>query len=291
MISDGVTISMRHSRLNAGGTSANFGGMSNRTQSLRGFSVVVTRPAGQSARLRELVEVRGGTAVLLPLMTIESVVNPVLPDVDRARICAFIFVSVNAVRLGLNVVRPLLPAGGAIIGIGPATVAALRTAGQMPLAMPDIDASSEGWLTTPALSPTTVAGRVVVIVRGRGGRDLLTHTLQTRGADVEHVEVYQRVPNPLAVGATLTAADVAQPDVVVLTSVEGVEHLEHLLAAQGMERLLAVPVAALSARIAQRARELGYTGRMEVADDASDAGLLRAIERLVAGGRAAAGSP
>jgi hypothetical protein len=29
---------------------------------------------------------------------------------------------------------------------------------------------------------------------------------------------------------------------------------------------------------------------MEVADDASDAGLLRAIERLVAGGRVAAGS-
>ncbi len=265
--------------------------MANRTLPLRGISVVVTRPAGQSARLRELVEVRGGTAVLLPLMTIEPVVNPALPDVDRARICAVIFVSVNAVRLGLNVVRPLLPAGGAIIGVGPATVAALRTAGQMPLAMPDIDASSEGWLTTPALSPAAVAGRVVVIVRGRGGRDLLTHTLQTRGADVEHVEVYQRVPNPLAVGATLTASDVTHPDVVVLTSVEAAEHLEHLLAAQGLQSLLAVPVAALSERIAQRARELGYTGRMELADETSDAGLLRAIERLVAGAPAPAGSP
>lgn len=262
--------------------------MPNRTPTLRGISVVVTRPAGQSARLRELIEVRGGTAVLLPLMTIEPVVNPALPNVERERVCAVIFVSVNAVRLGLRIVRPLLPAGGAIIGVGPATVAALRTAGQMPVAMPDIDASSEGWLTTPALAAAAVAGRVAVIVRGRGGRDLLTQTLRERGAQVEHVEVYQRVPNPIAVGATLTASDVERPDVVVLTSAEAAEHLAHLLVAQGLDGLLAVPVAALSARIAQRARELGYSGRVEIAAEASDAGLLRAIERLVAAAPAAA---
>lgn len=259
--------------------------MSSRTLTLRGISVVVTRPAGQSARLRELIEVRGGTAVLLPLMTIEPVVNPVLPEVERERICAVIFVSVNAVRLGLRVVRPLLPAGGAVIGVGPATVAALRTAGQMPMAMPDIEANSEGWLTTSALAAAAVAGRVVVIVRGRGGRDLLTQTLRERGAEVEHVEVYRRVPNPIAVGATLMASDVARPDVVVLTSVEAAEHLAHLLDAQGLNGLLAVPVAALSARIAQRARELGYSGRVDIAEEASDAGLLRAIERLVAARR------
>jgi len=261
--------------------------MPNRTPTLRGISVVVTRPAGQSARLRELIEVRGGTAVLLPLMTIEPVVNPALPNVERERVCAVIFVSVNAVRLGLRIVRPLLPAGGAIIGVGPATVAALRTAGQMPVAMPDIDASSEGWLTTPALAAAAVADRVAVIVRGRGGRDLLTQTLRERGAQVEHVEVYQRVPNPIAVGATLTASDVERPDVVVLTSAEAAEHLAHLLVAQGLDGLLAVPVAALSARIAQRARELGYSGRVEIAAEASDAGLLRAIERLVAAAPAA----
>lgn len=255
--------------------------MSNRTLTLRGISVVVTRPAGQSARLRELIELHGGVPILLPLMTIEPVANPVLPEVESARICAVIFVSVNAVRLGLKVVRPLLPAGGVIIGVGPATVAALRAAGQMPLAMPDIDASSEGWLTTAALSATAVAGRVVVIVRGRGGRDLLAQTLRERGAEVEHVEVYQRIPKPLAIGATLMAADVDRPDVLVLTSAEATEHLAHLLEAQGLRELLAVPIAALSARIADRARELGYSGRVEIAEEASDAGMLRAIERLV----------
>lgn len=265
--------------------------MPNRTPTLRGISVVVTRPAGQSARLRELIEVRGGTAVLLPLMTIEPVVNPALPNVERERICAVIFVSVNAVRLGLKVVRPLLPAGGAIIGVGPSTVAALRTAGQMPMAMPDIDASSEGWLTTAALSATAVAGRVVVIVRGHGGRDLLAHTLHDRGAEVEYVEVYRRVPKPVAVGATLMAADVERPDVLVLTSAEAAEHLGHLLDAQGLRELLAVPVAALSARIADRALNLGYSGRVEIAEEASDTGLLLAIERLVTASPATAGGP
>lgn len=265
--------------------------MPDRTPKLRGISVVVTRPAGQSARLREMIEVRGGTAVLLPLMTIEPVINPELPNVERERICAVIFVSVNAVRLGLKAVRTLLPAGGAIIGVGPATVAALRAAGQMPMAMPDIDANSEGWLTTTVLSAVAVAGRVVVIVRGRGGRDLLARTLRDRGAEVEHVEVYHRVPKPIAVGATLMAADVERPDVLVLTSAEAAEHLAHLLDAQGLQGLLAVPVAALSARIADRARELGYGGRVEIAEEASDAGLLQAIERLATASPGAADGP
>ena len=101
-----------------------------------------------------------------------------------------IFVSTNAVEFGLA------HAGTAhIAAIGPATAAALQAAGR------DVDIraakgyDSEALLATPDFQD--VGDKIVRIIRGNGGRELLGNTLRERGASIEYLATYDRqLPQP-----------------------------------------------------------------------------------------------
>jgi uroporphyrinogen-III synthase len=168
-----------------------------------------------------------------------------------------------------------------VIGVGNATAADLCVGGAHPLTVPtELQGSSEGLLQLPQLAEQAVRGRAVVIVRGQGGRELLGETLRKRGADVQYLEVYRRVPTHADIGAAMTAAGVSQPDVIVVTSIQSTEELIRLIEEQRKVEWRSLPVAALSARIAARAEALGFTGGVAVAPEMSDAGLLAAIQQL-----------
>ena len=99
-----------------------------------------------------------------------------------------IFVSANAVRFGADMLdqrRDLK-----VAAVGQATAAALNAAGYRVSLMPSEGADSEALLAMPQLAH--MAGQRVLIVRGTGGRELLSEVLTARGAQVQYAEVYTR---------------------------------------------------------------------------------------------------
>jgi uroporphyrinogen-III synthase len=107
-----------------------------------------------------------------------------LPTPDIA-----IFVSSNAVRFGLQ----YIPANGVrIAAIGPATRASLEAEGRTVDIYPAGGFDSEHLLQNPEL--LQVAGKTVRIVRADSGRELLATTLRERGAHVDYLSAYRRIP-------------------------------------------------------------------------------------------------
>ena len=184
-------------------------------QSLRGVGVLVTRPQRQADDLVQAIESQRGDAIRFPVIEARPLAQADVsatagtlqtPDI-------VIFVSVNAVRFGLD------HAGDADIAVvGPTTAREVAQRGrEVSIRSPD-GFNSEQLLETAELQD--VAGKVVRIIRGNGGRGLLASTLRERGATVEYLEVYRRdLPDhePSAVAALC--------DLALLLPADGLEYL------------------------------------------------------------------
>jgi uroporphyrinogen-III synthase len=130
---------------------------------------------------------------------------------------------------------------------------------------------SEALLSLDLLGAGQIAGRGVLIVRGDGGRDLLAETLSARGARVECVACYRRVPP--RDGASLVAMLRGKAlDAVTLSSSEGLRNLLQLLDTGSRERLLDLPVFVSHRRIANEAAGRGL--RRVVLTGPEDGGLI-----------------
>jgi len=188
-----------------------------------------------------------------------------------------IFTSRNAVDQALPLLPGgLLPAGPRLAAVGKATAAALAAAGRGPDLVPEDRYDSEALLALPALRE--VRGWRVVIVRGEGGRPLLSETLQARGAQVAFAEVYRRVL-PERDPASLLEHWQEEVQLVTATSGEVLQNLWDLLGAAGRERLLTTPLAVVSERTRQEAERRGFV-RVELAERADDFALVQALGRL-----------
>ena len=246
---------------------------------LAGLTVLVARPVGRTASLARRLRAQGATAVALPVASIRTTEDPDLARraLRAARSAhAAVFTSPAAVRCA----RALAPAlhfarGTHVLGVGPATVRALRRAG-LHASHPPQRYDSEGLLDLPALAD--VGGRRVVLVTAPGGRGTLAHALQERGARVEQVHVYRRaLPRWSRLHLERLRAAPA-PRVLLLSSGEALAALRALLPAADWRRLTRDRVLAGSERVAQLARDAGFAragaARSAIATDLMDA-LLR----------------
>lgn len=241
---------------------------------LQGVRVLVTRPASQAATLCRLVESEGGVPLRLPLLSIEPVFSPALARLRLATPAdCWIFTSANAVRHA----APLV-AGVAwpprVAAIGPATAAALG--GAPTVTLPLEGASSESLLALPELAD--LRGQRVLLITGEGGLGQLEPALAARGAAVDRAEVYRRVPLPYPGEVVLSF--LRRCGVVVVTSGEALEHLLRLVPGEARPMLRRKPLVLPSARVVERARELGLEGAESVEGPMSDAALLAACERV-----------
>ena len=243
--------------------------------------VLVTRPAGQAAALGDRLRAAGFAPLYLPTLAIEAADAAVAVAALRAALpCAVaIFISANAVQHALPVIAAAggLPAGCRVAAVGPASARALRAAGFADVLMPETRFDSEGLLALPELHQ--VAGRRVVIFRGEGGRTLLADTLAARGADLRAVICYRRIA---AGDSTLLTAWLARNAIAVLTATSRAS-LDGLLTLAGpaATQLKALPLAVLSAALADHARQAGFEGPILPAGEASDAGLVAAVRALL----------
>jgi uroporphyrinogen-III synthase len=208
-------------------------------------------------------------------------------DLVRARSWDWaVFTSSNAVECGLRQLpTPLAQRHAAI---GRATARALERQGLAVAARPD-QASSEGLLDLPEFAD--LAGRRMLLIKGRGGRELLRDSARARGAEVLELEVYRRSAaraEPPTVARLHSALSGNESIVIAATSVETLDSLlEQIPATDGpalRSRTLLVP----GARVAAAAAGRGWTGAILEAGSAEDETMLAAVVRFAAGSSPAA---
>lgn len=230
---------------------------------LAGRAVLVTRPAGLSLRLVDLLRARGGDAVLLPAIEI-------LPPEDRAKLDAAIdrlegfdiaiFVSPTAVEQANAAVRARRdwPARLKYAAVGGGTAGALREIGVADVLAPPGRGDSEALAALPELAD--IAGKRIVIFRGQGGRETLRQALAARGAQVEYAQCYRRGRPRAELGPLVERWGRGGIDAVSVTSAEGLKNLLSMLAEAGPAGpalLRATPVFVPHPRVGEAARSSG----------------------------------
>ena len=195
---------------------------------LHGVRVLVTRPEPAAARLADAFAAEGAVVHRVPALVIAPVEDTKSAEHlgDRlADVSVVVFTSVNAVEgfFGLvpGVASDRLPA--VALAVGRATAEALRARGVAGVRTPRGRSDSEGLLSCAQLGARKVNGRLVAVVKGEGGRDLLGKELARRGAEVVEANVYRRrAPQRLA---EMLAAVRESVDIVTVTSAEALENL------------------------------------------------------------------
>lgn len=198
---------------------------------LKNRAIWVTRPTHQASPWLEAIRARGGQAVSVPMIEIQPVVyEKPLPIADIA-----IFVSPNAVQHTPDCL---------CLAVGKATADCLKKLGIT--AIYPREENSEGLLALPELQ--SVQNKKILIFKGTKGRELLQKTLKERGAAVECIETYKRIPPKVSKQQISTL-----PDAILVTSVEILKNLYQLV-----PQSLATPLVVISERIQSVAKHLGF---------------------------------
>lgn len=250
---------------------------------LQNWGVLITRPEGRGAGLARLVEQAGGQAVLLPTLRIRPLPPP--PDNPLARLGPedwLIAISPAAVEHGRALLAGL-GSGVRCAAVGPGTARAMRDAGLADVLAP-ATGGSEALLQS--LPEETVAGRRVVILKGRGGRELLADVLGRRGARLVPVDVYRRECPDAAPASALRALDARAVDAISVTSAESLKNLLTLAGPPRTGYVQATPLVVASPRLLSAARAMGFSGAM-ISAGAMDTEMFEGLVAL----REAATSP
>ncbi len=258
----------------------------NTLNTLNGAHILVTRPAHQADNLSALIAAQGGVPVRLPTLAIVGAdkaqgIKNILSDLGKIQ--WLVFISANAVNFAVqaNGGKIKIPPLVRVAAVGQATADALAQAGLPVDLVPEQGYSSEVLLATPIMQQ--VNGEAILIVRGEGGREELAAVLRNRGAQVSYLAVYKRVlPVIDCTEAHALLADNLL-DAVTVTSGEAVQNLLLMLDKQHHQKVLALPLVALSDRIRKIAVESGFKHVM-VTKNPSDAAILEAVTTCLTGG-------
>ena len=266
--------------------------------------VLVTRPAGQSDRLVDVLADAGITASCLPLLNLEAVDEVAKVESIKKQLLQLgqqdfvIFISSNAVKytaeflarynLAWPMLLPCIPIGGAtakaIQDLGWLLERDVENHNSAEKKLPDcLSGSLSASLSTYSsekllaeLSRRDVNEKNITIFRGEGGRELLADNLTSRGASVEYCEMYKRQhPNyssdqfEKALGDNLTA--------ILFASGETLENFYRHIQRDRLEATVEnVPIIVPSERIKVLAEHYGFK-HILIAVNASAEGFLQVI--------------
>ncbi len=252
---------------------------------LSGVTVVVTRPKHQAEQLCQSIEAAGGIALRFPVIEIQPPSNPNRVQLQLNQLYSFdfaIFISTNAVFSALELLRgsskksSVWPNNVAITSVGRATMKAVVSLGLVVNHQAPEPYNSEALLQLPEFQK--LAGKRIMIFRGRGGREYLADNLRERGAEVEYVECYQRA-QPSSDPSTLYRAWTGNQSLLfVVTSNEGLENLFHMIDKKYQAALLASRLVVMSERAVTLAKKLGFSQTPIITSSASDEAILSALK-------------
>ena len=248
---------------------------------LENLKVLVTRPKQQADNLCALIENLGGTAIRIPVIEInksenQQVAKKILDDLEQYDIG--IFISRNAVEWTLKLLDEKKSAleSLSLISIGPATTAALKRA-LSGTVITNCGTNSESLLENEALGTEAVSGKKIIIFRGQGGREHLATTIRQRGAKVDFAEVYRRDCPQYDSDFINKIWALNVPDVVVVTSNNGLENLFSLLNNEQRNLLLSKQLVVMGRRMFDFSVGFGFAKTPIFTEENDDEGILKLI--------------
>ena len=212
----------------------------------------------------------------IPIMTIRSLADSQSEQITNLinRLDQFayaIFISANAAEIGLPLVAkhwPKLPETIEFLAVGQQTGQLFSDhgyAGRCPTRQPNTE-----WVLNELPQLQDLNGKSVIIFRGGEGRQTLGAQLANRGAKVEYCNLYQRLIAPLKVAEA--QAFMGQASCLIA-------HSGELLQGLGPVCENHIPVIVPSARIAEQARQGGYTD-IQIADNALPQSMFDAVQHI-----------
>jgi len=253
-------------------------------KALQGKTVLVTRPRDQAESLCRLIENAGGKAIRYPAIDISPVDDDHISAAVMKQLAEsdiVIFISANAVRYSIKMLKSVTPdPQRQVAAIGRATAHALRQSEVQVNIFPDKGFTSEALLAMPQMQD--VAGKSIIIVKGEGGRELLTDTLSGRGARVSTLDVYRRLIPIINIkhDDVLQAWSHGGIDAVIVTSQEIMANLFILFAEEGRYFLQHTPMVVISERLRQASEQYQMQAPVVVASEASDDAIVAALITL-----------
>ncbi|MFP4209288.1 MAG: uroporphyrinogen-III synthase [Wenzhouxiangella sp.] len=238
--------------------------------------VLVTRFGPEGDRLARILSDQGLPAAHFAPV---ELAGPEDPAACRARLLALlpcdrlIVPSAEALRQAVVLVGVVPLAELPLIVPGAGTARAARELGFVDVSYPDRGGTSEDILDLPQLD--AVDGLKVLVLAAAGGRRDIGRELARRGATVERLHVYRRLPADPPAGLESRLLACTDP-VTLLASGGALAGLEAALGPAAWSHLLTGLMVAPSARVAVLARAAG-ADRVETATGADHAAMLQAL--------------
>ena len=205
--------------------------------SLNKITLWLTRPKGQAGNLTDLLEKRGAKVFHFPVIEIQTLLQNKssrnkIKNLDQYDMAFFI--STNAARIGMEFIKNncfKLPASINYFCSGPATAMVLQSYG-LKVYYPKKKMRTEDLLILPELKnilqKENKKNNQAIIFRGKGGRDLLTKTLKSKGVNVEYIELYKRVAPEYKKKYLKNILLAEKPDGIVFSSAEAIQNFSNL---------------------------------------------------------------
>ncbi|HXX65428.1 MAG TPA: uroporphyrinogen-III synthase [Bacteroidota bacterium] len=250
---------------------------------LRNRTILITRRAEQAGEMAREIEKRGGTAVIVPMITITPPASWKECDEAIAKIGTFdavVFTSTNAVRSfyeragRMNVPRSTL-AGLDTVAIGQSTARAVEERGIPVQLVPE---KYSGASLAEALG-SSLSGKRVLLPRGNRAHETVADALRDSGATVVAVVVYAtEKPGGLPGESLVHRVLSGEFDVVTFASPSATEGFRSLFSPQDLS---AVPdhakIAVIGPTTADAVLACGLPVDI-IAHDSTARGLVQAID-------------
>ncbi|ASJ70140.1 uroporphyrinogen-III synthase [Granulosicoccus antarcticus] len=236
--------------------------------------ILNTRPTGQHHAFSHKLQALGFTVSHLPCLSIASLPGTPLQDDPQVRFDIVLFTSANAVNFA-HAQRPLPWDGVAIHAIGAATARALQTLNQPLALIPQAPFNSEAYLAQ--LSHHLPAR--LLLIKGQGGRDLISSQLRTSGWQVSEMDLYRREIPSKNMHLIATILDKKPLDLISVTSNESLDNLV-ILTGQHLPGVLQLPLVVNSQRAIEKAKLFGFSKDPIVACPPGDEGQITAIQQF-----------
>ena len=245
-------------------------------------SILITRPAHQAGPLSQGIKKAGGQVLLFPTLSISAITptnqdNEILKHINDYDI--IVFISPNAVEHGINLIQSStqLADSTLLATVGQGSAKALHDKlGKKADIVPEENFNSEGLLATPAMQ--NVANKKILIIRGNGGREFLNDSLLKRGANVDYLNVYQRIKPDTPTKELELHLQNNQIAAIVITSGESLKNLLELVPEKVKHLLLKVPLLLINQRLLEIARQAGFSDKLYIANVASDDAIIETLK-------------